>query len=177
VCDVRRPVLERIIEVSCKSEKEEAGPLGTYKRQPCVRQVPEAALEAATHNPNFWNMSMELTRPARATRLLFTLYVLGLDTVGQMIDHGFVLAGVAEAELRMLPGWEIVAPPSKAIVNFPFASEATSSEELDKLNSDISKRAIEENLATPLTTKIRGVTVMRICTISSELEMRKVIQS
>lgn len=136
------------------------------------------AAEAATHNPNFWNMSMELTRPARAMRLWFTLHVLGLDKVGQMIDHGFVLAEVAEAELRMLPGWEIVAPPGMAIVNFRFAPEATSSEELDKLNSDISKRAVEENLAAPLTTKIRGVTVMRICAISPELgknEMRKVV--
>ena len=71
------------------------------------------AAEEAPHNPNFWNMSMELTRPARAIRLWFTLHVLGHDKVGQMTDHGFVLAEVAEAEVRMLPGWEIVAPPSK----------------------------------------------------------------
>jgi L-2,4-diaminobutyrate decarboxylase len=31
------------------------------------------AAEEATHNPNFWNMSMELTRPARAMGLWFTL--------------------------------------------------------------------------------------------------------
>jgi L-2,4-diaminobutyrate decarboxylase len=95
-----------------------------------------------------------------------------------MIDHGFALAKVAEAELRMLPSWEIVAPASMAIVNFRFAPEARSGEELDKLNSGISKRAVEENLAAPLTTKIGGVTVMRICAISPELgknEMRKVI--
>ena len=93
----------------------------------------------------------------------FTLHVLGLDKVGQMIDHGFALAEVAEAKLRMLPGWEIVAPASMAIVNFRFARDARTGEELDKLNSGISKRAVEENLAAPLTTKLRGMTVMRIC--------------
>jgi L-2,4-diaminobutyrate decarboxylase len=140
--------------------------------------IQDAAKEA-THNPNFWNMSMELTRPARAMRLWFTLQVLGLDNVGDMIGHGFVLAEVAESELRILPGWEIVASASMAIINFRFVSDRRSAEELDKLNSAISKRAIEENLAAPLTTKIRGMTVLRICAISPELgqdEMREVIR-
>jgi L-2,4-diaminobutyrate decarboxylase len=123
-------------------------------------------------------MSMELTRPARAMRLWFTLQVLGLDKVGEMIDHGFMLAEVAETELRRLPQWEIVASASMAIVNFRFVPERWSAEELDKLNSAISKRAIEENLAALLTTKIRDMMVLRICAISPELgqdEMREAI--
>jgi L-2,4-diaminobutyrate decarboxylase len=95
------------------------------------------AVEEAKHNPNFWNMSMELTRPARAMRLWFTLQVLGLDKVGEMIDHGFRLADVAEAELSRLPGWEIVAPASMATVSFRFGFvlDRWTAEELDKLNS------------------------------------------
>lgn len=52
-------------------------------------------------------------------------------------------------------------------------------EELDKFNSAISKRAIEENIAAPLTTKIRGMVVLRICAVSPELdqdEMREIIR-
>lgn len=62
------------------------------------------AAEEATHSPSFWSMSLELTRPARTIRPWATLPVLGLDEVGEMIDHGFVLAEVAEAEVRALPG-------------------------------------------------------------------------
>jgi L-2,4-diaminobutyrate decarboxylase len=96
-----------------------------------------------------------------------------------MIDHGFRLADVAEAELSRLLGWEIVAPASMAIVNFRFVLDRWTAEELDKLNSAISRRAIEENVAAPLTTKIRGMVVLRICAISPELDqddMRKVIR-
>ena len=34
-----------------------------------IAEYIQDAVEEATHNPSFWNMSMELTRPARAMRL------------------------------------------------------------------------------------------------------------
>ncbi|KAM5349400.1 hypothetical protein ACJ41O_005905 [Fusarium nematophilum] len=49
--------------------------------------------------PNFWNYGIELTRPARAMKLWFTLRVLGVDTIGRMIDQGFLQAERAEEEL------------------------------------------------------------------------------
>lgn len=100
------------------------------------------------------------------------------DEVGQNIDHDSVLAEIAEAELRARPGWEIVALASMAIVNFWFVPNGWNGEELDKLNSATSKRAIEENLAAPLTTKMTGMVVLQSCAISqglSEDEMREII--
>jgi L-2,4-diaminobutyrate decarboxylase len=70
--------------------------------------------------PNLYNYGVELTRPARHMRLWFSLRVLGLDTVGRMIDHGFIIAAIAEAELRKLPNWEITSPVTLSIVTFRY---------------------------------------------------------
>jgi hypothetical protein len=37
------------------------------------------AAKEATHNPNFWNMNIELRGPARLRKLWFALPVLGLE--------------------------------------------------------------------------------------------------
>lgn len=120
--------------------------------------------------PNFWNFGPELTRPARAMKLWFTLQVLGMDAVGDMIDHGFRLASVAEMALRKLPEWEIVSGAHMAIVNFRYVPPYFAEEELDTLNAAISKSLIQQNVATALTTKLLGKTVIRICSISPNLK-------
>jgi L-2,4-diaminobutyrate decarboxylase len=131
--------------------------------------------EGAEATPNFWNLGIELTRPARAMKLWFTLQVLGLDEMGRMIDHGFRLAECAEAELRKLEGWAIAAPASMAIVNFRYAPAGKGKAELDELNKAISKEAIRRNLAGALTTEVQGKTVMRMCTISPELSSKEML--
>ncbi|RFU27095.1 hypothetical protein B7463_g9243, partial [Scytalidium lignicola] len=129
-------------------------------------------------SPNFWNFGSELTRPARCMKLWFTMQVLGSDAIGEMIDHGFKLADVADAELRRLPNWEIISKAQMAIVNFRYAPPRRNEEELDTLNTAISKSLIQQNVATALTTKLLGKTVIRICSINPNLtedEMRGII--
>ncbi|KAH7234940.1 pyridoxal phosphate-dependent transferase [Fusarium redolens] len=129
--------------------------------------------------PNFWNLGMELTRPSRALKLWFTLRVLGVERFGKMIDHGFHLAEIAEAEILQLSDWEITSRASMAIVTFRYAPAGKTEEELDELNAAISKHLVENNIALILTTKLRGRVVLRICSISPVLgagEMVEVIQ-
>ncbi|OAQ77088.1 glutamate decarboxylase [Purpureocillium lilacinum] len=129
--------------------------------------------------PNFWDCGLELTRGDRATRLWFTLRVLGEKRFGEMIDHGFSLAEAAEEELGKLPDWEIVSPASMAILAFRFAPSDTADAERNELNVAISKRLVAENTAGILTTKLRGVVVMRLCAISPSLgvdEMRGIVR-
>lgn len=127
------------------------------------------ATDAGDEMPNYWNYSPELTRPARAMKLWFTLRVLGLDALGKMIDQGFVLAEAAEKELRALPNWTIVSNAQMAIISFRFQPEGKSEEELDQLNSLISQKVVKDNVATVLTTRLLGKTVIRICAIHPEL--------
>jgi L-2,4-diaminobutyrate decarboxylase len=127
------------------------------------------AADAGDEMPNFWNYGPELTRPARAMKLWFTLQVVGLDALGKMIDQGFILAEAAEKELKALPNWTIVSNAQMAIINFRFQPEGKSEEELDKLNSLISQKLVKDNVATALTTRLLGKTVIRICAIHPEL--------
>lgn len=121
---------------------------------------------ADKETPNFWDYGVELTRPARAMKLWFTLQAMGDEAVGDAIDHGFALAEALEVQLRALPGWEIVSPAQLGIVTFRYAPAAGYSGSLDELNTRIARRMVEENLGAPLTTKLDGAVVMRACTIS-----------
>jgi len=127
------------------------------------------AVDAGDETPNFWNYGPELTRPARAMKLWFTLQVLGLDKLGTMIDQGFLLAEVAERGLRNLPNWKIVSKAQMAVLNFRFEPGGKTEEELDQLNALISQKLVKQNVATALTTKLLGETVIRICAIHPDL--------
>ncbi|RBR26394.1 uncharacterized protein FIESC28_00799 [Fusarium coffeatum] len=120
--------------------------------------------------PNFWNYSMELTRPAsRAMKLWFTLRVIGVEKLGKMIDHGFDLAERAEEELRKLDNWEIVSSASLGVITFRYAPEGVAEDELEIINTGVSKSLISSNLAGVLTTKVRGKVALRICALSPQL--------
>ncbi|KAF5658713.1 glutamic acid decarboxylase [Fusarium heterosporum] len=122
--------------------------------------------------PNFWNYSMELTRPAsRAMKLWFTLRVIGVERIGRMIDHGFDLAERAEAELRKLPDWEIVSSASLGVITFRYAPEGMTDDELEAANTGISKSLIASNKAGVLTTKVKGKVALRICALSPQLAL------
>lgn len=131
------------------------------------------AVEGAEVHPNFWNYSPELTRPSRAMKLWFTLQMLGTDTLESAIERGFVLAEVAESSLTKLADWEILSPAQMGIICFRYAPGDLADEDLNELNRKISKKAIEENLAAPLTTMLDGKLCLRICSIHPDLENRE----
>ncbi|KAM0439175.1 hypothetical protein ACHAQK_006280 [Fusarium lateritium] len=126
--------------------------------------------------PNFWNFGMELTRPSRAMKLWFTLRVLGVERLGQMIDHGFHLAEISEEEVQKLSNWEITSPASMAIVTFRYAPGGKTEEELDELNGGISRYLMENDIAGILTTKLGGRIVLRICSISPVLSAEEMVE-
>jgi glutamate/tyrosine decarboxylase-like PLP-dependent enzyme len=142
---------------------------------------PEYLRDAQTNEDqiNYWDFGQELTRPARALKLWLTLQVLGSEGIGQAVAHGFQLAQWAEDELKRHPDWEIVTPAQLAIVNFRYAPPGRTDDELDLLNSTLSRRAIAEGFAGVLTTRLKGRTVLRICSIhpdADESDMRETIQ-
>lgn len=141
------------------------------------------ATETAESFPNFWNYGPELTRPARAMKLWFSFQLLGLDAISDAINQGFLLAEAAQSTLDRLPDWEILSPAQLGITCFRFNPTRSNRSgvipDLDELNKKISQVAIERNIAAPLTTRIRGVLVLRMCSIHPELteeEMVKVVE-
>ena len=131
---------------------------------------------AAEETPNFWNFGIELTRPARAMKLWFTMRVVGLETMGMLIDHGCALAESAEAELKRLENWEILSPATLGILVFRYAPVSRSEREIDELNITISKKLLAENVAGALTTKLLGKIALRICAISPELSLEEMVR-
>jgi glutamate/tyrosine decarboxylase-like PLP-dependent enzyme len=129
---------------------------------------------------NFWDLGMELTRPARGLKLWLTLQVMGSRAMGEAIEHGCRLAEWAQDELARRTDWEIVSPAQSAIVNFRKAPAGLDAAGLDKLNRAISQRALDDGHAAVLTTRLRGQTVLRICAIhpgATEQDMRSTIHA
>lgn len=133
------------------------------------------AAETAESLPNFWNYGPELTRPARAMKLWFSFQLLGLDAIDDAINHGFELAEIAQSSLERLPDWEIVSSAQMGIICFRYKPSGISAASLDDLNTKISQKAIEQNLAAPLTTRLKGVLVLRICSIHPGLSGEEMV--
>ncbi|GFF59924.1 LOW QUALITY PROTEIN: hypothetical protein IFM46972_11503 [Aspergillus udagawae] len=112
-----------------------------------------------------WNYGVELTRPARHMRLWVSLQVLGMDELDVMISKGISLAKLAEATLASLPDWEIMSSQGTAIVAFRYAPKGATQSNLDEINSRIS-RGLESEIATILTTRLKGALCLRMCTIN-----------
>jgi glutamate/tyrosine decarboxylase-like PLP-dependent enzyme len=104
-------------------------------------------------------------------KLWFTLRVIGVERIGKMIDHGFDLAERAEEELRKLPDWEIVSSASLGVITFRYAREGLTENELEVINTGVSKSLISSNTAGVLTTKVRGKVALRICALSPQLAL------
>ncbi|GLA33234.1 hypothetical protein AnigIFM63309_000057 [Aspergillus niger] len=131
---------------------------------------------APKETTNFYNMSPELSRPARAMSLWLTMRVLGRQRISDMIDHGILLARSAEDELRRYPMWQIVSPATAGILVFRYMQVDLGEDELDVLNLKISARLLTENVAAILTTKIHGRVVLRMCTMNPNVQPETVIE-
>ncbi|MNW35397.1 L-2,4-diaminobutyrate decarboxylase [compost metagenome] len=147
----------------------------------CFSTASEYLKDATTDEEemNYWDLGIELTRPARSLKLWLTMQVLGIDVVGAVIDHGFRLAEWAEDEIKQHNHWEIISPAQLAIINFRYAPPGLSDKQQDSFNKRISQDVLKSGYASVLTTEINGRTVLRICAIhpnTTEEEMRSTIR-
>ncbi|KAJ5327782.1 PLP-dependent transferase [Penicillium brevicompactum] len=131
-------------------------------------------------NYEFWDLSLELTRPARAMRLWVILRTLGTKTIGQMIDRGVQLAEEAEAILRDRTHWNIVSPAQMAIVVVRFQPETVPDRELDHLNQKIADVSLERNVVAVQTVHLDKMLALRMCIINPRLtsqNLKKVLDT
>lgn len=131
--------------------------------------------ETTTESIEFWDLGIELTRPARSLKLWLTLQVTGSNEISRMIEHGCAMAELAEKMIRETPDWEIVSPAQFGIVNFRYAPHKKLSEtDLDIINQNISKEITESGFAQIFTTKLRGKKVLRMCTINPKTTQKDI---
>jgi glutamate/tyrosine decarboxylase-like PLP-dependent enzyme len=146
----------------------------------CVRPEYLRDAESNADCPNYWELGPELTRPARALRLWFTLQVAGTRAMGEAIAHGVQLGEWAQQALQQRPDrWEIISDAKLGIINFRYlAPLELDTAEADELQRKIARRAMEEGRIGVLTTELRGRTVLRMCSIhplATEQDIRESI--
>ncbi|CAG7938700.1 unnamed protein product [Penicillium olsonii] len=123
-------------------------------------------------NFEFWDLSLELTRPARAMRLWFTLRALGTDRIGEMIDRGVELAEEAETVFRSLGNWKILSGAQMAILVVRYEPTDSSEKYLNDLNKRIGDVALERNVAAVQTIEFEEMLALRLCIINPRLASR-----
>ncbi len=135
-------------------------------------------VESSKDKLNFWDLGIELTKPARAIRLWFTLQTVGVDAMASAIDQSSKVAQWIEEEISKYDDFEIVSHAQMGIINFRYYDKEKTEAELDNINRLISQKALEKNYAAFLTTELRGKIVLRFCTtnpLTTREEIKKII--
>lgn len=146
----------------------------------CFSTHPEYLKDAVVENDqtNYWDWGPELTRPARSLKLWFTIQTLGTEKIGEMVEHGIQSAEWVEKELQKYQDWEIITSAQLAIINFRYAPNNFTVNQINLINEKISQKMIDSGFACILTTKLNGLTVLRICAIhpdTSEDDIQKTV--
>ena len=114
-----------------------------------------------------WDKSPEMSRPHRAIKLWFTVQAIGTNLLEEMVEYSFYNAIMVEKELEKKNNWEIISKPSCGTINFRFAPEGLTSQELNDLNLKISKEINDSGYAYIVTTTLKDIKTIRMCMINA----------
>ena len=113
---------------------------------------------------NFMYQGIQLTRYFRALKFWMSLKVFGLGAMRSAIERGIQLAELAESLLRDSGRWEIVTPAQLAMVTFRYQPTDGDEALANRVTDELSGAMAVNGFAFASTTKLRGKTVMRLCT-------------
>jgi glutamate/tyrosine decarboxylase-like PLP-dependent enzyme len=126
------------------------------------RLLPDYLRDAYRVEPelNYCDRGLELTRPLRVLKLWLTLHTFGVAAVRRAVEWGFELAAEAERRLRWGGVWEILTPPSLAILTFRHVGLGEDGQLalIDRLR--------ETGFALLTSTRVGGRNALRLCTIN-----------
>jgi glutamate/tyrosine decarboxylase-like PLP-dependent enzyme len=115
---------------------------------------------------NYSFRGIQLTRSFRALKLWLSVQVFGREAFEMAVRHGLALARHAEATLRGMVGWEVVAPATLGIVAFRFAPEGVEAVDQDERNRALVGALIRDGFAMVSSTVLAGRVVLRMCPIN-----------
>lgn len=131
---------------------------------------------SSDHNDS-WDLGPEMTRPARAIKLWYTLQATGTDLLAELIEYSFYNANLAKKELNKRSNWKIISEPCCGAINFRYEPDGLTNEELDELTGRISKEIINSGFAFIVTTVLRGKKTLRMCIINANTTEEDVIRT
>lgn len=169
--------LHQPIEMGCAMVRESHWLEQTYGENPEYLADTKDDTDA-TQEVNFGDRGPQLTRSGRALKLWMSVKYFGEKALIASVDRGFDVAERA-AELLMEAGcFEITTPPQMAVITFRYVAPRFTPEQLDALNRGIYARNARHGYAFFTTTIIRGMRVLRFCTINprtTDEELRRVV--
>ena len=132
--------------------------------------VPDYLEEGGTDEaPWPFHYSFQLTYADRAVKTWATLARLGRNGLSELVARMNRLATMLGNEVMARPRFELMAPVSLSVVCFRYVPEPPlSSEELDKVQSDISERISRSGEAHMPTTRVNGRVCLRACFLHYE---------
>jgi glutamate/tyrosine decarboxylase-like PLP-dependent enzyme len=123
-------------------------------------------LDPSEEEINFYDYGTQLTRSFRALKLWLSLQVFGSKSFTKAIDRGFELAEKAEKRVKASKHLSLVTPAQMGILTFRYDLSGASSRWSDEYHSRIVASMLEDGFAFVSSTKLRGRTVLHMCTIN-----------
>jgi glutamate/tyrosine decarboxylase-like PLP-dependent enzyme len=117
---------------------------------------------------NYCDYGLQLTRHFRALKLWMSLKAYGVEVFRKAVAHGIHLAEMAQGELANYPNLELTSPAQLGIVTFRYIEDDLSMPKLNDINRKIVTQCIVDRFAMLSSTKLKGMVVLRLCTINSE---------
>lgn len=112
--------------------------------------------------PDYYRLSLQGSRRARAFRVWGVLQVLGREALAAALEQHVALISVLRDRVAAMPSFEICHDPDFALQCFRFAPPGTTLEEQDDLNRAIQRHVEASGEAWFATTVLRGRKVLRI---------------
>jgi len=123
---------------------------------------------------DFANMSPELSREFRGLRVWLPFKMHGATPFRRNLEEKLELTRWATAELRKIPGMEIVAEPQLSIVAFRLTRPGLGTEALNRLNHELLQRINARKRVYLSNTFLQGNFVLRICVLSFRTHLDRV---
>lgn len=123
---------------------------------------------------NYYDHGIQLTRSFRALKLYLSFKTYGLKAFKKAVQKGIDMAEYMEQLLRQKKDWQIVTPAQLGILNFIYAPKGISLKQVDKHSQVIAKKVMHDGYAMMTTTKIDGLTVLRMCPIHPGLTKKDI---
>ncbi|MBB1244737.1 aminotransferase class V-fold PLP-dependent enzyme [Streptomyces durbertensis] len=124
--------------------------------------------EARHGEVNFDDLGPQQSRGLRALKVWLSLKTFGAAAFRRAVDHGLHLSDHAAARINAHPGLELTSKPSLGILTFRCrpGGGSTDPATVDRLQRSVSDAVRATGQALVLTTRLRGRTVLRMCTIN-----------
>ncbi len=123
---------------------------------------------------DFCLYSPELSRDFRGLRIWFPFKMHGAGAFRRNLDEKLDLTEFAAAELRRMPGIEIIAEPQLSVVAFRLVRAGRSGEELNSLNRRLLDSINSRRRVYLTSTMLGGRFVIRICVLSFRTHRNRV---